>query len=327
MKTQISRWSDDPAKRRSGIYQQQGRMISDADLNELVELLKRRVDDALGDIVGSGTPRAGGVGLVSAGTTAAAGPLLRPGALYADGVRARLTATTTGATFALNAQADFPSPPAWTNPGDQILYADLWELTTSALQDSAQLDPGLHGADTSTRTQMLAQVKWCPAATDPLTSPQNPRKGDATLAVELREGQAEADPCDPCAAEIALDARVGNYLFRVEVHDVKGPANAPTEITLKWSSENGAEQHAQADVPSEFKRGDWIYEFYNDTTERHLGVHLVTGFAPAQYPYVRRWDGYAILVPGGGTTWTVKSVSSTLQAKDRGRVFTPLPGG
>jgi hypothetical protein len=338
MKTQISRWSDDPAKRRSGIYQQQGRMITDADLNELVELLKRRVDAALGEVVGTGAPRAGGVGFVSAG------PMLHPGTLYADGVRARLESSTAGAaSFPLNAQADFPAAALAPTGSAHVLYADIWELATSALQDASQLDPGLHGADTSTRTQMLAQVKWCAAADvpDPLGAPQNPRKGDATAALEFRAGQAEADPCDPCAAEIALDARVGNYLFRVEVHDVKGPANAPTEVTLKWSSENGAEQHAQADVPAEFKRGDWIYEFYSDTTERHLGVHL--GFAPqrarltdgwpdaadlpaaATYPYVRRWDGYAILTKGA--SWAVKIDSGALQAKDKGRVFTLLTTG
>ena len=55
MKTQISRISHWPEKRYSGVYQQQGRMITDADWNELVELLKARVDGALADAVGSGT--------------------------------------------------------------------------------------------------------------------------------------------------------------------------------------------------------------------------------------------------------------------------------
>jgi hypothetical protein len=337
MKTQISRWTDTPGKRRSGIYQQQGRMISDADLNELMELLKRRVDEALLDVVGSGTPRAADVGLV------ANGPILRQGPLYAGGVRAALESVPPGAaTFALNEQADFPQPPAWTG-GDQMLYADVWELATTALQDATLLDPGLHGADTCTRTQTMAQVKWCATATDPLTDAKNPAKGDAPLQLEIREGSSEPDPCDPCAAAVALDSRIGNYLFRLEVHDVQGAANAPAEITLKWSNENGAEQHAQADVPSDYKRGDWIYEFYNDTTERHLGVHLVGGFVPAravlkdswpaaadlpdktQYPYVRRWDGCGILVKSGAT-WTIKSVSGVLQARDKGRVFELFPG-
>lgn len=338
MKTQISRWTDDPAKRRSGIYQQQGRMITDADLNELMELLRRRVEEALADVVGNGAPRAGTPGVVDAG------PAIRRTTLYVDGVRARLEGTTAGtAPFALNEQADFPSPPAWPS-GDQVIYADVWEWPTTALQDGSLLDPGLHGADTATRTQTLAQVKWCEGTIDPLTDSRNPQKGDATLALEIREGSSAADPCDPCAAEIALDNRIGNYLFRLEVHDVQGPANMPTEITLKWSSENGAEQHAQEYVPADFKRGDWIYEFYNDATEKHLGVHLVPGFSPTravlkdgwpaaadlpdktQYPYVRRWDGYAVLVKSG-TAWSVKLVSATIQAKDKGRALELLAPG
>ncbi len=339
MKTQISRWSHEPGKRRSGIYQQQGRMISDADLNELMELLRRRVDDALGEVVGSGGPRANDPGLVAAGAK------LRRGVLYAEGVRGRLEPSASAViandgTFALEAQADFPSPQPLPNTGEQTLYADLWDLSATALQDPAQLDPGLHGADTCTRTHTLVQVKWCAKTIDPLTDAKNPRQGDARLGLAIREGSSDPDPCDPCAEEVALDKRIGNYLFRVEVHDVKGDANAPSEITLKWSSENGAEQHSQDAAPSEFKRGDWIYEFYSDKTERHSGVHL-NGFAPARpvlvkdgwpdtppdkadLPYVRRWDGYCVLTGGAGH-WSIKMDSGTLQAKDLGRTFVQLP--
>ncbi len=341
MKTQISRWSHDSKKRRSGIYQQQGRMITDADLNEFVELFKQRVDDALGDLIGSGLPRTGTspVGLV------VDGPQLRRGTLYVDGIRALLESASGTTPFALNQQADFPGAPAWAGGSPKVLYADVWEWSYTALQDAGLLDPGLHGADTCTRTQTLAQVKLCAALADVLDGTKNPKKGDATLTLDIRQASSAADPCDPCAAEVALDGRVGNYLFRLEVHDVQGPAGAPTEITLKWSSENGAEQHSQENVPAEFKRGDWIYEFYNDTTERHLGVHL-GGFTPprgvlktgwpavasdvpakAQYPYVRRWDGYAVLARSGGGTWSVKVVASALQARDKDRVFELLPVG
>jgi hypothetical protein len=65
MKTEISRDSHQPKKRYSGIYQQQGRMLTDADWNELVDILKDRLNDALKDVVGNkngagsvgGTPR------------------------------------------------------------------------------------------------------------------------------------------------------------------------------------------------------------------------------------------------------------------------------
>ena len=61
MKTQISRASDRPGRRYSGVYQQQGRMITDADWNELVEILKRRLDGALAtsSAAAAARPRAG----------------------------------------------------------------------------------------------------------------------------------------------------------------------------------------------------------------------------------------------------------------------------
>ena len=57
MKTQISRDSFLAAKRYSGVYQQQGRMITDADWNELSDLAKQRLQDALLNAIGSGAPR------------------------------------------------------------------------------------------------------------------------------------------------------------------------------------------------------------------------------------------------------------------------------
>jgi hypothetical protein len=327
MKTQISRWSEAGAQRRSGLHQQQDRMLIDSDLNELMELLKQRVDDALGDVIGGGAPRSAGAGLIESG------PQVKRAPIYIDGIRARLQGVSAEANaFALTEQADFPSPPAHPD-GDYLLYADVWEWPTTALQDPSILDPALHGADTATRTQTLAQVKWCPVATDPLTDPKNPAKGDALLALAIRAVSNVTDACDPCAAEIAAPSRIGNYLFRVEVHDVQGAADAPTEITLKWSSENAAEQHAQATVPEEFTRGDWIYEFYSDTTEKHLGIHLAPAFSPARsiltagwpaaaisLPNVRRWDGYAVL-ERSGSAWSIKTVGDVPQARDKGRAL------
>ena len=55
MKTQRSRNTFDALKRYSGVYQQQGRMITDADWNELSDLLKERLNDVLRDVVGGGS--------------------------------------------------------------------------------------------------------------------------------------------------------------------------------------------------------------------------------------------------------------------------------
>ena len=320
MKTEISRDSHRPERRYSGVYQQQGRMLTDADWNELVEILKERLDDSLKDVVGNGSPLHRNVV-----DNDVSPPKLKWGYVYVDGIRASVRPdgnATLGADFEYEHQQDFPSPPA--SPNDHVLYADVWERTVTYLMDERLRDKGLHGADTATRKQTLAQVKWCDLSVDPEQSTLNPAKGDAELSLTMLHKSTESDPCDPCADQLDVESRTGNYLFRVEVHDVEGDADNPDKITLKWSSENGAEQFealaTKEEMPAGFISDKWIYEFYDETTEKHLGVHLQGGswdpargvltevrepsdpYAVPAIPgssetktFVRRWDGYCTL--------------------------------
>jgi hypothetical protein len=284
MKTEISRDSHQPEKYYSGVYQKQGRMLTDSDWNELVDILKDHLNDALKDVVGSkegsagGTPRHRALRIVDDPTDTFN---IQPGHVYADGISARILGVS---DIAYNDQPYFPSPP---NPaGDYVLYADVWERTVTHLFDERLRDKGLHGADTCSRKQTIAQIKWSPydagapenPDNNPENSAKNPVKGDAELSLTLLQKTTDPDPCDPCAAELDVESKTGNYLFRVEVHEVKGDADSATEITLKWSSENGAEQFealATSEVmPGGFISDKWIYEFFDDTSERHLGVHL-----------------------------------------------------
>jgi len=321
MKTEISRDSHQPKKRYSGVYQQQGRMLTDADWNELVDILKGRLNDALKDIIGcreggiGGTPRHRALQVIK---NLAADPLtIQPGHVYVDGVAAQVPGDT---AIAYAMQPDFPTPPALIN--DCVLYADVWERTVTQLTDPRLRDQGLHGADTCTRKEVMAQIKWCPATIEPEVASENPYKGDAKATITLLKKSDQPDPCDPCVEELELESRVGNYLFRVEVHEVKGPANNPTEITFKWSAENGAIECGliDAEAPEYFTAGDWAFEYFDETSERHLGVHLAGGWSPTRgilkktyakptgagdpKAYVRRWNGYCTLVKSGGS-WNV----------------------
>lgn len=313
MNTQISAETFRRAQRYSGVYQQQGRMLRDADWNELVDVIKDRLTTALGDVVGSGLPE-------GAGVLSATGPQF--GRAYVDGIEAELVADPSfegGTPNPYANQADFPSPPAL--PASYVLYLDVWERVVSALEDADLLDVALHGADTCTRTQVLTQLKWCPLPSEGGTaacddSAQNPRSGDAVLTAALRGGGSGPgpDPCDPCAEQIDVSAPVGNYLFRLEVHSVEGTPTNPTRVVLKWSSENGAEQHPVGSVPVDFAAPGYVFEQFDDTTERQLGVHLAGGFVPSRgilsssLPttgggYVRRWDGaMAFVFTDGGIT-------------------------
>jgi hypothetical protein len=353
MKTEISRDSHQTGKRYTGVYQQQGRMLTDSDWNELVDILKQRLGDSLKDVVGSksgsmgGTPRQRALRVIGGGSDIFK---IQPGHVYVDGQAAQVPGNT---DIVYGAQTDFPSAPPLI--GDYVLYADVWERTVTQLMDTRLRDMALHGADTCTRKQMIAQVKWGPydkmdpahADNNPEHSVKNPVMGNAELGVTLTEKATSPDPCDPCAAELGDDSITGNYLFRVEVHDVQGDANAPTQIMLKWSSENGAVQFealAEADMPTGFVSDKWAYEFFDETSEKHLGVHLdhtrvpvrgvltevnsTTPYGVATIPdssetrkFVRRWDGYCTLnlatntLTGGvdkGVPLAQKSTAETL---------------
>ncbi len=319
MKTQISRTSFDKKKHYSGVYQQQGRMITDADWNEQADISKERLDAALDKVVSSGVPQKGGIVDLTG-----ASQKLKWGAVYGDGIQGYIRPDLSQYVGApppeidYLKQQDFPAPPALPGDGNYSLYVDIWERTVISLQDDGMLDYGLHGADTCSRTQTMAQLKWCLPSVNPETDKiNNPSRGNAVLEVSLKSESTSPDPCDPCATEVAIDAEPGNYLFRLEVHDIEGPPDNPTKIILKWSAENGAETHAVGYEPTGFKQSKWIYEFFDETTEKHLGVTLAnTNPKPLRgtletdgYPnsvaglstIVRRWDGYCELDLGAVT--------------------------
>ena len=331
MKTEISRDSHQPDKRYTGVYQQQGRMLTDADWNELVEILKDRLKESLKDIIGNGigsigaTPRHRALRVIADGSE---NFRIIPGQIYIDGNSSTLSGDT---DLAYNDQPDYPTPPDKPDSGtNYFIYADIWERTVTQLYDERIRDKALHGADTCTRKQAMVQIKWCEESIEPEVYSENPTKGDAELSLTLASKTTEPDTCDPCVSELDIDSKVGNYLFRVEIHDVKGPADNPTEITLKWSSENAAEQYIALDtlsmMPDGFISDKWNYEFYNEICEKHLGVNFGNGsWEPARGQlehikppgntysnakpdlpdnpdttdddtvYVRRWDGFCTL--------------------------------
>lgn len=339
MKTQISRASDRPGRRYSGVYQQQGRMITDADWNELVEILKRRLDDALADVVGSGMPRGRALALAEG----AGQPVIVPGEVVVDGVHARV-AGDAGSLLALTAQADFPGAPPIPAGTDAWLYLDVWERVVDAIEDDALRDPGLHGADTTTRTQTMVQVKWCPIGTDPLDAAANPPIGDARVAITLPAASGAALDADGCIAVDGSTERIGNYLFRVEVHDLRPLAGGAFELTLKWSGENGAERcdlrspatgaPDLALAPPAFTAGHWSWERCSVAAEQRLGLHLCTP-RPEVLPLLdtlptaaqlgstealRRWDGHARLhVSASGQP-------SSVEGHDRGQALGTAAG-
>ena len=294
MKTQISRDSRQPDQRYSAVYQQQGRAVLDSDVNEAADIAKQRLNDALSDAILSGAPAAGGFRINEDKT-------ITSGTLYVDGI----PATWPDGSWTLGNQPDLPEFPDLPEK-DIYLYADVWERSVTAIEDQNLLDAGMHGADTCTRSQTMLQVKWAEWTAD-YNVEDFPARGDALLSVHLTSAfSGEDDECEPCKSSIQIDERIGNYLFRVEVHDVSADGN---DITLKWSRDNGAEQFKVEQALSDFTTGNMVYEFFDSDSEKNLGEHhmgetprrgelSVSYTVPAsadENTCVRQWDGYCTL--------------------------------
>ena len=96
----------------------------------------------------------------------------------------------------------------------------------------------------------------------------------------------------------------------------------PSAVVLKWSSGNGAEAYATADVPPDFASSQFVYEFFDETTEKRLGAHpgrdsagqriidgqraplvnLFSDSSPLAKEFVRRWDGWC-RIEKNGSDW------------------------
>lgn len=341
MKAGISNDGYRAGKRYSSVRLQQGRVLIDRDWNEQADVTQARHEQAMDDAIADGTPLAGGLLAITEGPGGAVDMAFRPegGRVYAEGVAGDALPADPAQPFAYANQLDFPDRPPQPAAA-HWLYVDVWERSVIVLEDPNLTDAALHGADTCFRGQTMAQVKWCPdpgAGEPAFRDPErNPAIGDAAMTLALRRDSVEPDPCDPCADEVDLGGVIGNYLFRLEVHHLERGGDGAITLVLKWSSENAATAHPVGAAPDSFKSGGWIYEYHDDTSERHLGNHLnddawtprrgtlLDAYRddppdPAQR-YVRRWDGCCTLrrAPAGGWSLVSDPADPARPGSDRG---------
>ncbi|HWB75183.1 MAG TPA: DUF6519 domain-containing protein [Nannocystaceae bacterium] len=240
MNGDISRSTFDADKGYSSVREQQGRLRTDADHNEQVDidLFDERTvrTDVIGD---SGAPQ-GDAGMAITST----GPALHIGAgrYYVDGIRCENRPDS--ATFVdFTAQPFLPEAVLPSTAGVFVAYLDVWERPITAIQDPAIREVALGGADTTTRTQVIWQVKLLPIAT-PGASPSCASPfdewsallagTDGTLDVRVTPAGTTTDPC--VVPEEAGFRGVQNQLYRVQVHDIH-PTDGPR---FKWSRDNAA---------------------------------------------------------------------------------------
>ena len=243
----------DPLKDHAGVLMQQGRVTLDADWNELVDLVDRRLRAETIDIIGrcvvpKETPD--GFNIVVSGGKLTIGR----GRAYVHGILTECHGSDPKVfdpvlgeergsgpldyldqPYLPNAAAAAPLPAT----GTYLAYLDVWRREVTALEEPVLVEKAI-GIETATRLQTAWQVRllevpqgtMCGAelpAWTTLTAPSAGRLTTKAVGVPVDD--------DPCTVPPTGGYRgTENRLYRVEIHD-PGPLGT---ATFKWSRDNGS---------------------------------------------------------------------------------------
>jgi len=174
MGADLSRIRSNPLLDFAGVELKQGGVMLDADFNEFVAVVDRRLRAAASDILGRST--------VSSTTpdafkiSAVAGELsIGKGRLYVDGLLAEnhgavstdpakklfdplMSEASFADPIAYTAQPYLPSPPALPKAGRHLVYLDVWEREVTHLERPDLVEPAI-AVETSSRMQTVWQVR------------------------------------------------------------------------------------------------------------------------------------------------------------------------
>lgn len=254
-----TRLTFDPLRDRAMVLEQQGRVHLDADFNELVAILERRLRVETRDFAGAAVipatlPESFQIKLSGTEITIA------PGRMYVDGLLAENHGS--GSTV---------YDPVWGEPGYEgptklseqpygtpdlvpaieqalleagvLVYLDVWQRERTAAEEASIVESAL-GVDTCTRVQTVWQVRLLALEQAGMTcasewSTYAPWQATTRPSMGRLSSKAVgvAQPSDPCAvAPVGGYRGLENRLYRVEVHDGGGAGTA----TFKWSRDNAA---------------------------------------------------------------------------------------
>lgn len=300
MAADFSRVRMDALADLTGVELKQGGVLLDADFNEGVAIVDRRLRALASDVLGRATysqttPDAFLL------TPAGSGFTIGRGRMYVDGLLAEnhgladpaqrefdplLAETRYTQQPAYAQQPWLQPPPALPTTGRHLCYLDVWERELTHLEQPALVEPAV-GVETSSRRQIVWQVRVladeAPASVT-CASPDADIPGWAALIApstgRLSTGTFDVagvpDPCElpPSGGYTGLE----NQLYRVEIHDPGQPGGT---ATFKWSRDNGciASRVAAVVAPGElelqslgrddvqrFRIGDWV-EVLSDARE------------------------------------------------------------
>lgn len=227
----------------TAVRAQQGRVTLDADHNEQVDIALHDTREGRQDLVGDSGAPADEPGF---GVTLSAGlPVLGAGRFIVNGIRVRNEADRPLST----AQPFLPGNTLPSTAGTWLAYLELWERPLTAVEEPSIREVALGGPDTTTRDQLVWQVRWlrlgnvgmstsCTAGATALQAL------DAIFDGTLQPGLEASSGSGPCIVSDAAQFRgLENQLYRVEIHAgnvAADGASSGSAATFKWSRDNGA---------------------------------------------------------------------------------------
>ncbi len=284
MKGDFTRTTFDAARRFSRVLMQQGRVTIDADANEQTDILLHYLRTLAADLIGPYAAPAvdGGFAL---GTDANGQLTIGAGRYYVDGI---LVENDQPCLYSAQPHYRLPTEDGFLAETRQkaghtlFVYLDVWERHVTHVDVPAIRDVALGGPDTSSRSQVVWQVKAVAIrsptsqqvslgqlrCTDPLKDLVT--LSPAALAVRLESGGPSANPG---ASPAGSYRGTGNHFYRVEIHT---PGKAGT-ATFKWSRDNGSVVTAWLGTDDHnlivgnsrgFLSGCWV-ELIDEETELH----------------------------------------------------------
>lgn len=328
-----SRYTFDPWKNFSGVVMEQGRVQLDADWNEWLAELARRIQAGTLDLYGHAAypPTTPWAFLITATTGAPNTVTIGLGRMYVDGLLAENHGERKTASWdtALAELSGTPQPPDPTKPnlnpldftkqpylphavlptdnGAYLFYLDVWTREVTYLEDPKLVDIAV-GIDTTGRLQTVWQVKfmantggWTCATPDA----QIPYPGQSTgrLTTGVVPNPA-AGPC--CLTDGTGFTGQENQLYLVEIHQ-GGVGNDKPDAktaTFKWSRENASVETSVTAITS-------VQNSVNQTASQlavtSLGRDQVLGFKNGDW--VELLDDWSELWGNPGVLAQIDSVN------------------
>jgi Family of unknown function (DUF6519) len=238
MKGDFSRLTFDPAKQFSRVRMQQGRVMLDADWNELNDVLLYYMRTLGADLIGPHGGPAGNVGFDIQLTENKDDFSIGAGRYYVDGIFCnQLLEGLNDKPITYTNQPHYPlkEDEKELPDGTYLAYLDVWERHVTYLEDSLIREVALGGPDTATRAQIIWQVKTMsinpPDVFD--VDDNNPTPACSNLNLEKFRGllkgnsptlkarvkKPSSDDTDPCVTSPESRYRgAENQLYRVEIH-------------------------------------------------------------------------------------------------------------